>query len=176
VLRCFNPLHTRLALNEFQASCYSHHKSQSALSETNWPLRVSGCNITLNPYQTIQIGHHHELPLTRAIELRPDHWSTTLKSHLEISRNYALTTDQSCLINQVIHIIHITSCQPSSTHPHSYPNIETYQPILCISYQYHVSLIPSISFKLHAKSIPNPSFTNHESHHSYITIHLMFLT
>ncbi|QCD87037.1 hypothetical protein DEO72_LG3g1568 [Vigna unguiculata] len=27
-----------------QASCYSHHRSQSALSETNWPLRVSGCS------------------------------------------------------------------------------------------------------------------------------------
>ena len=26
---------TRLALNEFQVSCYSHHRSQSALSETN---------------------------------------------------------------------------------------------------------------------------------------------
>ena len=35
-------LTTRLALNEFQASCYSHHRGQSALSETNWPLRVSG--------------------------------------------------------------------------------------------------------------------------------------
>jgi len=36
--KCYNesiPSHTRLALNEFQASCYSHHKSQSALSETN---------------------------------------------------------------------------------------------------------------------------------------------
>jgi len=38
------PPHTRLALNGFQASCYSHHKSQSALSETNLLLRVSGCN------------------------------------------------------------------------------------------------------------------------------------
>ena len=28
-------LTTRLALNEFQASCYSHHRSQSALGETN---------------------------------------------------------------------------------------------------------------------------------------------
>jgi len=37
----------RLALNEFQASCYSYHKSQSALCETNWLLRVSGCNLTL---------------------------------------------------------------------------------------------------------------------------------
>ena len=26
---------TRLALSEFQASCYSHHRSQSALGETN---------------------------------------------------------------------------------------------------------------------------------------------
>jgi len=37
-------LTTRLALNEFQASCYSHHRDQSGLSETNWPLRVSGCS------------------------------------------------------------------------------------------------------------------------------------
>jgi len=37
-------LTTRLALNEFQASCYSHHRSQSALSETNRPLRVLGCS------------------------------------------------------------------------------------------------------------------------------------
>jgi len=37
-------LTTRLALNEFQASCYSHHRNQSALSETNRLLRVSGCN------------------------------------------------------------------------------------------------------------------------------------
>ena len=28
-------LTTRLALNEFQASCYSHHRSQSALGKTN---------------------------------------------------------------------------------------------------------------------------------------------
>jgi len=45
--KCYNesiPSHTRLTLNEFQASYYSHHRTQSALSETNWPLRVSGCN------------------------------------------------------------------------------------------------------------------------------------
>ena len=45
--KCYNEsisLITRLSLNEFQASCYSHHRSQSALSETNWLLRVSGCN------------------------------------------------------------------------------------------------------------------------------------
>ena len=45
--KCHNesiPSHTRLALNGFQASYYSHHKSQSALSETNWLLKVLGCN------------------------------------------------------------------------------------------------------------------------------------
>ncbi|QCD90576.1 hypothetical protein DEO72_LG4g1533 [Vigna unguiculata] len=57
-------LTTRLALNEFQASCYSHHRSQSALSETNWLLRASGCNLNLNPYLVIQMGHHHGHPLT----------------------------------------------------------------------------------------------------------------
>ncbi|QCE01778.1 hypothetical protein DEO72_LG7g3078 [Vigna unguiculata] len=54
-----------LALNEFQASCYSRHKSQSALSETNWLLGASGCNLTLNPYLVIQMGHHHEHPLSQ---------------------------------------------------------------------------------------------------------------
>jgi len=54
--KCYNesiPSHTRLALNEFQALCYSHHWSQSALGETNWLPRVSVNNLTLNPYQII---------------------------------------------------------------------------------------------------------------------------
>ena len=63
----------RLALNGFQASCYSHHKSQSTLGETNWLLRVSGYNLTLNPYLAIQMGHHHGHPLIGAMGLRPDH-------------------------------------------------------------------------------------------------------
>jgi len=29
------------------------------------------------------MGHHHELPLTGIIELPPNHWSTTMRSHLE---------------------------------------------------------------------------------------------
>ncbi|QCD90550.1 hypothetical protein DEO72_LG4g1506 [Vigna unguiculata] len=45
--------------------------------------RVSGCNPYLeslsNPYLVIQMGHHHRHPLTWAMELRPDHWSATLK-------------------------------------------------------------------------------------------------
>jgi len=74
--KCYNEsisLTTRLALNEFQASYYSHHRSQSALGEINRLLRVSGCNLTLNPYLVIQMRHHHGHPLTGAMELRPDH-------------------------------------------------------------------------------------------------------
>jgi len=121
------------------------------------------------------MGHRHRHPLTRAMKLRPDHWSTTLKSHLEISRNYALTIDQSCSINQVIFIIHITSCQPFPPILIHIQILNSHQFILCISYQYHVSLILTISFKSHAKFIPNLSFTIHESHHSCIIIYLMLL-
>jgi len=64
---------TRLTLNEFQASYYSHHRSQSTLSETNYLLKASGCNLSLNPYQVIKMGHHHGHLLTGAMELRPDH-------------------------------------------------------------------------------------------------------
>ena len=85
---------TRLALNEFQASCYSHHKSQSALSETNWLLRVSGCNLTLNPYLVIQMGHHHGHPLTGAMELRPDHWSIAPEVSLRDPKKLHADTDQ----------------------------------------------------------------------------------
>ena len=73
VLQGIKSLTTRLVLREFQASYYSHHKSLSALGETHKLFRVSGCNLTLNPYLVIQMGHHHGHPLTGAMELRPDH-------------------------------------------------------------------------------------------------------
>jgi len=87
-------LTTRLALTGFQASYYSHHRSQSALGETNWLLRVSGCNLTLNPYLVIQMGHHHGHPLTGAMELRPDHWSATLKVPPRDPKELCTDTDQ----------------------------------------------------------------------------------
>ena len=85
---------TRLALSEFQASCYSHHKSQSALSETNWLLEASGCNLTLNPYLVIPMGHHHEHPLAGAMELRPDHWSATPEVSPRDPKELHADTDQ----------------------------------------------------------------------------------
>ena len=69
-------LTTRLALNGFQASCYSHHRGQSALSETNWSLRVSG----YSPYLESLLSYTNGAPPwtpTGAMELRPDHWSAT---------------------------------------------------------------------------------------------------
>ena len=87
--------HTRLAHYEFQASCYSHHMSQSALSETNWLLRVLGCDPYLESLPSYIDGDHHRHPLTGAMDLRPDLWSTTLKSHLEISKELRTDTDQA---------------------------------------------------------------------------------
>ena len=128
------------------------------------------------------MGHHYGHPLTGAMELRPIHWSTTLKSHLEISRNYALNTDQSYSINQVMFTIHNISCQPLQPILIHNQRLNPYQLIffkqwiyICISYQYHVSLIPPISFESHVKFIPNPSSTIHESHHSCIIIYHMLL-
>jgi len=99
--KCYNesiPSHTRLALNEFQASCYSHHMSQSALSETNWLLRVSGCNPYLEslpsyidgapPWTPTNKGHEitsrplkhdPEVPPRGFKELRTDHMSNIYK-------------------------------------------------------------------------------------------------
>jgi len=68
-----------------------------------------------------------------------------------------------------------TSCHPFQPILIHIQILNPYQLSICISYQYHASLIPTISFKLHAKFIPNPSFTIHESHHSYTTIHHIFL-
>ena len=93
-------LTTRLALNEFRVSCYSYHMSQSALGETNWLLRVLGCNLTLNSYLIIQMGHHHGHPLTGAMELRPDHWSTTLGISPRDPKDLRTDPDQTFLINQ----------------------------------------------------------------------------
>jgi len=73
-----NSLTTRLALNEFQASCYSHHRSQSALNETNWPLRVSGYSPYLESLLSYTDGAPPWTPTNKAMGLRPDHWSTAL--------------------------------------------------------------------------------------------------
>ncbi|QCD83031.1 hypothetical protein DEO72_LG2g3373 [Vigna unguiculata] len=74
-------LTTRLALNEFQASYYSHYRNRSALSETNWLLRASGCNLNLNPYLVIQMGHHHVRPPATLTTGASNH-STVLAQYL----------------------------------------------------------------------------------------------
>jgi len=105
VLQCYNKsisLTTRLALKRFQASCYSHHKSQFALGETNWLLRVSECNLTLNPYLVIPMGHHHRHPLTGAMKLRPDHWSATLKVSPRDPKELCTDTDKTLSYSQII--------------------------------------------------------------------------
>jgi len=170
--KCYNesiPLHTRLTLNELQASCYSHHRSQFALSETNWLLRVLGCN----PYLESLPNYYDGAPPWTPTNMGHRITSRPLKHDPEIPprdlRNYALTTDQSCSINQVMFTIQNISCQPLQPILIHNQMLNPYQLILpkqwiyiCISYQYHVSLIPTISFKSHANFIPTPSSTIHE--------------
>jgi len=169
--KCYNesiPSHTRLALNEFQASCYSHHRSQSALSETNWLLRVSGCNPYLEslpnyidgapPWTPTNRGHGiTSRPLKHDPEIPPGDFKELCTNHRPIM-----------FINQVMFTVHNISCQPlqpiliHNQMSNPYQLIISKQWIyICISYQYHVSLIPTISFKSHAKFIPNPSSTIH---------------
>jgi len=96
--KCYNesiPSHIRLALDEFQASCYSYHRSQPALSETNWLLRVSGCNPYLESLLSYIDGAPPWTPTNRGhgITSRP------LKHDQEVSLRdswiYVLITYQS---------------------------------------------------------------------------------
>ncbi|QCD86926.1 hypothetical protein DEO72_LG3g1455 [Vigna unguiculata] len=93
-------LTTRLALNEFRASYYSYHRSQSALSETNRLLRVSGCNLNLNPYLVIQMGRHHGHPLTGPWNYVPTTEARPWESHLEIPKDLRIDTDPTVINNQ----------------------------------------------------------------------------
>ncbi|QCE03827.1 hypothetical protein DEO72_LG8g1856 [Vigna unguiculata] len=58
------------------------------------------------------MGHHHELPLTGVMELRPDQ----LRHHPEISprdsRNYVLTIYNSCFTNQLDRIFQANGGAP----------------------------------------------------------------
>jgi len=69
-------------------------------------------------------------PTNRVMELRPDHWSTTLKSHLEISMIYVLTTGQTHSIIQVIFIIHVNYMPTFITSPHLFSPLNPYPLIL----------------------------------------------
>jgi len=173
-------LTTRLALNEFQASYYSHHRSQSALGKTNWLIRASRCNITLNPYLVIQMGHHHGHPLTGVMGLRPDHWSTTLRIPPRDPKELPTDTDQTFYMNQTdtacihayIHIHHIQFLIinffriPSQTIPTHYSRTMNTE-LRLISLSCHIDTNPFVS---HVELIPNSSFQFHESSHTYIML------
>ena len=110
-------LTTRLALNELQASCYSHHRSQSALSETNWPLRVSGCSPYLESLPSYTDGAPSWAPTNRGhgITSRP------LKRDPEVPPRdpkeiYALTRTNN-------HSSNINECKTTFTFPSQPPEI-----------------------------------------------------
>jgi len=114
--KCYNesiPSRTRLALNEFQASCYSHHRSQSALSETNWLLRVSGCNPYLESLPSYIDGAPPWTPTNRGHEIT----SRPLKHDPETSpRDFKeLRTDHGPNIIKQVSNMFITHIYPMST-------------------------------------------------------------
>jgi len=119
---------------------------------------VSECNLTLSPYQIIRMRHHHEHPLAGVMELRPDHWSTTLKSHLEISR--ITHWHESIILNQSRMIYH------TYTHIHV-----TYQ--LYINHLFHV---PSESIPIHYSQTIDVEFISCQYHATLITNHLIRFT
>ena len=160
--KCYNesiPSHTRLALNEFQASCYSHHRSQSALSETNWLLRVSGCNPYLESLPSYIDGAPPWTPTNRGhgITSRP------LKHDPEVSprNSKELHTDlyQIYSYNQVTVIIHSNLGSTSVAkfsfvfHIVPYHLIHQFHEYRVSSHTNTIAIsITSISFTLHAKA------------------------
>jgi len=123
----------------------------------------------------IQIGHHHEHPLTGALELRPDHWSATLRISPRDPKDLRTDTDQTFLINQTdsacIHTISIylyisynfslfTSfvfstkpCQLVILEPRIWSSV---------SYHYHATLIPTLSYlMLNSYQTHHFNFMNH---------------
>jgi len=124
-----------IILPKTRGSCYSHHLSQSALRETIWLFRVSGCNPYLNSYliictmapprkltkRFIKLRPSHKAPpwaLTkRFMELRPSHkaplWDLTkrfmeLRPTHTIAMSHQPTIDLSCIP---------ISCQYSTNQP-----------------------------------------------------------
>ena len=94
--------------------------------------------------------HHHELPLTGSwnyvltmrhhhttiVELYPDQWGTTMRSHLEINGITSWPYQKSCLTNQRNIIMH-AQLMPTSIINHP--------------------------FMFHAKIIPNSPISSHDS-------------
>jgi len=172
--KCYNesiPSHTRLALNEFQTSCYSDHKSvriQPYLESLpdhidGAPPRTptnKGHGITFRP-----LKHDPEIPPRDLKDLCIDRRPIIPKQSRKIYHAY--TYIMSTFITNPFHVsdqIHTNSSY--SIHEYSHSN----------SSRYHVTLIPTSSLRSHAKFMPNPLFTIHESHHSSIFICLMHLT
>jgi len=118
------------------------------------------------------------------MKLRPYHWSTTLKSHLEIPRNYALTqTDHTQSIKKDLSYIYIYTCHIPALHNpplscfqwiHTNSLFSNHKMWNFISCQYHATLNINHLICFTCQDHTFSSFTIHESHHSYITVHHIF--
>ena len=116
------------------------------------------------------MGHHHGHPLTGVMELRPDHWSATLKVSPRDFMDLRTDTDQSFSINQKgfnmhTHIYIYITYQFLIIHLFRIPSKNPYQPIVLepwiwnsILYQYHASLKPTIPIRSQPRSYPTHHF------------------
>jgi len=129
--------------------------------------------------------HHHGHPLTRAMGLRPDHWSTTLGIPPRDPKDLRTDTDQTFLINQTdsayIHIIyvHIRLIQfliihlfrtPNQTMPTHYSLTQNME--LClISLPCHIDTnFFHVSCRTHVKLIISISWTISYIYHTHIIL------
>jgi len=126
---------------------------------------VSGCNLTLNPYLVIQMEHHHEHPLIWAMELRPDHWSATMKVSPRDPKELCTDTEKNMIIqsNNIHHAkIHL-SCQPLKSLPFTFPGPTHHNPSMHIessSSHFHATLTIPISFNSYANFHTKPIIYN----------------
>ena len=167
------PSHTRLALNEFQASYYSHHKSQSTLSETNWLLRVPGCNPYLESLPSYIVGAPPWTPTNRGHgitsrplkhdpgishrdfkELHTNHKPNIIKQLINNYRAY-IHTYMSTLITNLFHIPGQTNTI-SSCSIHELESWSISLPCHFRNQPFHTNFMPriysSLSFRTHTPS------------------------
>ena len=97
------------------------------------------------------MGHHHEHPLTGAMELRPDHWSATLKVSPRDPKVSCTDTDQHTYTTRDLYIHCTQGFNPKPTTKLHCSYVESL--LTCYSRSW-VRCFPSCQ--------PYQSFTNHQ--------------
>jgi len=152
------------------------------------------------------MGHHHGHPLIGAMELRPDHWSATLKVSPRDLKVLCTDTDQHTYTTRDLYIHCTQGFNPKPitklhcSYVESLPTCYSRSGVRCFSscqpyqsftnHQDSLLLIPSLwphthicnqliiykSCRDHANFHANPSFVIQESYHIYLILHYIHIT